>query len=446
MDRRRYLSVASALVAGALAGCTAPATPQVDISADAPSTPALQPNVDDDALDELVTGTNTFALDLFDELRTADDAENLLVSPISATIALAMTYAGASGTTREQMRASLGYSVADQQLHAAFNELQRTLSGRDEDLGGEDLPSDYDDGDDPVPFQLSLVNAIWGQEGVPFRDEYRTTLENHYGGGLNQVDFVENPDGVREAINAWIADQTDHRIEALLPADSITSETVLVLTNAISFIANWRHPFDEGQTESAEFTALDGSTSTVQMMSQDVQVPAATVDGAQAVELPYIGGTTGMLVVVPPAGEFTAYERTFDGKRLGRIVDALQPQRGYVNLPRFEFDSEFKLEKSLEALAMTDAFDPGAADFSRMADLSETGGNLFVDQVYHDTSISVDEQGTEAAAATGSVANLVSLPPTLLDANRPFLFVIRDRATGAVLFMGHVVDASAAQE
>ena len=446
MDRRRYLSVASALVAGALAGCTAPATPQVDISADAPSTPALQPNVDDDALDELVTGTNTFALDLFDELRTADDAENLLVSPISATIALAMTYAGASGTTREQMRASLGYSVADQQLHAAFNELQRTLSGRDEDLGGEDLPSDYDDGDDPVPFQLSLVNAIWGQEGVPFRDEYRTTLENHYGGGLNQVDFVENPDGVREAINAWIADQTDHRIEALLPADSITSETVLVLTNAISFIANWRHPFDEGQTESAEFTALDGSTSTVQMMSQDVQVPAATVDGAQAVELSYIGGTTGMLVVVPPAGEFTAYERTFDGKRLGRIVDALEPQRGYVNLPRFEFDSEFKLEKSLEALAMTDAFDPGAADFSRMADLSETGGNLFVDQVYHDTSISVDEQGTEAAAATGSVANLVSLPPTLLDANRPFLFVIRDRATGAVLFMGHVVDASAAQE
>ncbi|NHX36764.1 MULTISPECIES: serpin family protein [Halolamina] len=446
MDRRRYLSVSSALVAGALAGCTAPATSQVGISADAPSTPALQPNVDDDTLDELVTGTNTFALDLFDELRTADDAENLLVSPISATIALAMTYAGASGTTREQMREALGYTLDDEQLHAAFNELQRTLSGRGKNLDEDDLPSDYDEADDPVPFQLSLVNAIWGQEGVPFRDEYLTSLGNHYGGGLNQVDFVENPDGVREAINAWIADQTDDRIEELLPPGSITPQTVLVLTNAISFMANWRHPFDEEQTEPAEFTALDGSTSTVQMMSQDVQVPAATVDGAQAVELPYVGGRTGMLIVVPPAGEFEAYERTFDVERLGRIVNALEPQRGYVNLPRFEFDSECTLEQSLAALGMPDAFDPDTADFSRMADLSATGGNLFVDQVYHETSVSVDEQGTEAVAATGSVINLVSRPPTLLDANRPFLFMIRDRPTGTVLFTGHVVDASAAQE
>ena len=446
MDRRRYLSISSALIAGALAGCTAPATSQVDISASAPSTPALQPDVDDDVLEELVTGTNTFALDLFDEHRSADNVENLLISPISATIALAMTYAGSSGTTREQMRESLGYKLADQQLHTAFNELQRTLFSRGETLDEADLPSDYEEGDDPVPFQLSLVNAIWGQEGVPFRDEFLTTLENHYGGDLNQVDFVENPNGVRKVINAWVAEQTDNRIEELLPAGSITSQTVLVLTNAIYFIANWLHPFDKDQTEPADFTALDGSTSTVQMMSQDVKVPAATVDGAQAVELPYVGETTGMLVVVPPAGEFQAYERAFDVERLGRTVDALEPQRGYVNLPRFEFGSEFKLEKFLEALGVTDAFDPDSADFSRMADLSEMGGNLFVDEVYHDTYVAVDEQGTEAAAATGSVMTLVSRPPTLLDANRPFLFVIRDRPTGTVLFTGHIVDASAAQE
>lgn len=445
MDRRRYLSVSSALIAGALAGCTAPVVSQADISASAQSSPALQPDVDDDTLDELVTGANTFALDLFDELRTADDPENLMVSPISATVALAMTYAGASGTTREQMREAIGYTLDDEQLHAALNELQRTLSGRGENLDEAELPSNYDEGDDPVPFQLSLVNSIWGQEGFPFRDEYLTTLENHYGGGLNKVDFDENPGGVREAINAWIAEQADDQIKELLPAGSITSQTVLVLTNAIYFMANWRHPFDTDQTEPADFTALDGSTSTVQMMSQDVKVPAATVDGAQVVELPYIGGTTGMLIVVPPGGEFEAYERTFDAKRLGRIVDSLEPQRGYVNLPRFEFDSEFKLEKPLEALGMTDAFDPDAADFSRMADLSETGGNLFVDQVYHDTYVAVDEQGTEAAAATGSVMNLVSRPPTLLDANRPFLFMIRDRPTGTVLFTGHVVNASAAR-
>ncbi|GAB7095234.1 serpin family protein [Halolamina litorea] len=407
--------------------------------------PAVHADVGDDILDELVTGTNSFAFDLFDELRTAEGAENLMVSPISATIALSMTYAGASGTTREQMQEALHHTLSDQQLHAAFNELQRTLSGRGEDVDEADLPSEYDGDDDPVPFQLSLANAIWGQEGFPFREEYLTTLENHYSGDLTEVDFVENPNGIRRSINAWVAEQTDNRIEELLPKGSITSQTALVLTNAIYFTANWLHPFDEEQTEPAPFTALDGSTSSVQMMSQDVRVPAATVDGAQAVELPYVGGTTGMLVIVPPAGEFAAYERTFDGERLARIVDALEPQRGYVNLPRFEFDSAFKLEQSLEALGMTEAFAPNEADFSRMADLSEVGGNLFLDQVYHDAYVGVDEQGTEAAAATGSVMTLVSLPPTLLDANRPFLFVIRDRPTGTVLFTGRVVDASAAQ-
>ena len=446
MDRRRYLSISSALIAGALAGCTAPTNSRAEIDASTPSTPAVQPDVEADIPDELVTDTNAFTFDLFDELRTADDAENLMVSPISATIALAMTYAGAGGPTREQMREGLGYTLDDRQLHAAFNELQRTLADRGENIDEENLPSEYDGDDEPVPFELSLVNAIWGQEGFPFREEYLTTLENHYGGGLNQVDFTENPDSIREAINGWIADQTDDRIEELLPGGSITSQTVLVLTNAIYFMANWLHPFDEERTEPAEFTALDGSVSTVQMMSQDVKVPAATVDGAQAVELPYIGGTTGMLIVVPPAGEFDAYERTFDAQRLVRIVDALESQRGYVNLPRFEFDSEFELKRSLEALGMTDAFDPDAADFSRMADLSAAGGNLFVDQVYHDTYVGVDERGTEAAAATGSVVNLVSMPPTLLDANRPFLFLVRDRPTGTVLFAGHVVDASAAQE
>lgn len=444
MERRRYLSVSTALLAGALAGCGAPGQSGPDLDASA-STPSADPDVEDGTLADLVAGTNAFAFDLHDELRSADGAGNLMASPVSAATALAMTYAGADGTTREQMRDALRYAVEDERLHAAFNELQRTLDGRGEDLDAEDLPREYDEGDDPVPFRLSLVNAVWGQEGFPFREAYLQTLEDHYGGGFDAVDFADDPDGVRRSINRWVADHTEDRIEELLPEGAIERDTVLVLTNAIYFMANWRHPFRESSTQPAEFTALDGSTSQVQTMSQDVTVPAAAVDGAQAVELPYVGGDVGMLLVVPPAGEFEAYERSFDAERLARVVDALEEQRGYVRLPKFAFESSFELEKPLEALGMTDAFDPNAADLSRMADRSEAGGNLYVDQVYHDTYVAVDEQGTEAAAATGSTIALLSAPPTLLEANRPFLFVVRDRPTGTVLFTGRVVDAAAAQ-
>ncbi|SFR91856.1 serpin B [Halomicrobium zhouii] len=444
MDRRRYLTLTSTLLAGSLAGFLSEANPAPPVDAEAQSTPGVDPDVDDEQLSELVAGANALAFDLFDGLQAQGEDGNLLVSPTSVTTALAMTYAGAEGDTRSQMRETLRYTLDDETLHEGFNALQRTLDGRGEDVDEADLDREYDEDDDPVPFQLDLTNAVWGQERVPFSEAYLSTLADHYGGGFNEVDFSEDPDGVRQGINDWVGDQTEDRIDELLPAGSLRAQTRLVLTNAIYFMANWQYPFEENYTEPAAFTALDGSTDEVPMMSQDQAFPVAEVDGARAVDLPYVGGDVSMLVILPPEGEFESYESEFDADELNRIVDALEERRGIVRLPRFAFDSSFQLKPALSAMGMPDAFDRGAADFSGMTEGTKDNG-LHVDEVYHDTNIAVDEMGTEAAAATAVVINYVSAPPTVLEADRPFLFVIRDRPTGTVLFVGRVVDAGAAQ-
>jgi serpin B len=455
MNRRRTLALSGALLAGALAGCTASGRqpdrgdtttePRDDATTEPGSAPA--PAVDEEALTELVQGTNSLAFDLYGTVRSDHQGENLLASPVSITTALAMAYAGARGDTREQMREALNYTLDDDILHAAFEALQSELDSRGDDLDEDDLPSNYDAEDDPVPFQLNLVNAAWGQTDYPFREDYLTLLEDHYGGGLEAVDYASDPEAAREEINAWVADQTEDRIEDLLPKGALNQLTRLVLTNAVYFLANWHHPFEESATSTQSFTALDGSTTEVPTMSQSETFPYADVDGVQAVDLPYIGEAVSMLVVLPPEGEFEAYERDLDRSALTQLVEALDAREGSVSLPRFEFESGFTLKQTLEAAGMSIAFSQSDADFSGMAHLDQTGENLYVDNVYHDTYIAVDEEGTEAAAATGVVMKATGAPadPFEFVADRPFLFAIRDRPTDTILFLGRVVDAGAAQ-
>lgn len=445
MNRRRTLALSGALLGGALAGCTTGGRrPRED---DDSSDPRITPTITDETLAELVRETNGLAFDLYDELVSETPDENLLASPVSITTALAMAYAGARGTTRDQMREALRYTLEDETLHGAFNALQRELDDRGEDINKTDLPSHYDVEDNPIPFQLSLVNAVWGQADYPFRESYLTTLANHYGGGLREVDYRRDHEAAREEINAWVAKQTEDRIEDLLPPEALSHFTRLVITNAIYFLANWHTPFETSATSDESFTALDGSTADVAMMTQSETVPYAEIDGAKAIDLPYIGEDVSMLVILPPEGRFDPYEQAFDRAALARIVDALDAREGTVSLPRFEFESGFALKKFLEALGMPVAFDPANADFSDIAGIEETNENLFIDDVYHDTYIAVDEEGTEAAAATGVVMEWVSAPanPFEFVADRPFLFAIRDRPTDTVLFLGRVVDAGAAQ-
>ena len=443
MHRRRLLALSGSLLAGALAGCSAP-TPLSGIEATGPN---VDPDVEEATLSRLVSDTNAFSIDLYDRMVAEDAAGNTIASPLSVTTTLAMAIAGARGDTRAQMQETLRYSLEGNDLHEAFNALQRDLADRGEEIDPESLPQDYDESDDAVPFELSLVNAVWGQTGFPFEDEYLQVLSDHYEGGLRETDFKADAERARRGINGWVADETQDRIDELLPEGSLDSLTRLVLTNVVYFKANWQFPFEADATEQQPFTALDGSTSEVPMMGLSETLPYAEVNGAKAVELPYLGGTVSMVLILPPEGSFEEYETEFDAETFSTIVDELEQTEGSVDLPRFEFSGSSKLKPMLEAMGMESAFEPREADFSGMVDLEATDENLYLSEVFHDAYIGVDETGTEAAAATGAVVGLTSAPlePFEFVADRPFMLAIRDRPTDAILFLGRVVDAGAAQ-
>jgi serpin B len=375
----------------------------------------------DEGLATLVAGTNDAAFDL---LRELSDDENICLSPVGVALALAMADAGARGETSAQLHEALGLP---DDVHEAFAGLQSQLA--DETTGGSD----------GTPFELSVADAVWGQDGYPFREAYLSVLDEQYDGGLQTVDYRQNPEDARERINAWVAGETGGHIEGLLPADSLDALTRLVLVTAVYFRASWRHPFEESKTSETTFTALDGTEQTVSMMAQDRTWAHAEHDGTRAVELPYVGGETSMLVVLPPAGEFEARAEEFDAETLGTLVDRLEPRRLELSLPRFEFEWGADLREAFEGLGAVEPFDPDAADFGGVADTDEP---FALDGLYHETRLAVDEAGTEAAAATGATMGTVSIPPEAPDftADRPFLCLIRDRGTGAVLFLARVVD------
>ena len=405
-----------------------------------------RPNVDEETIAFLTRENRRFAFDLHDELRARDPDENLFYSPHSISLAMAMTYGGARGETADQLAETMHYALGED-VHFANEALAYDLDSRSELEGEGDGDDAADDTRSGSPFELSVANAVWGQDDYPFHEEYLELLETHYGAGLREIDFRADPEGARETINQWVEAETNERIDDLLPAGSISELARLVLTNAIYFQASWETPFDEELTEEATFTALDGSTSTVPMMGRSASLPYAEVDGHQLVELPYVGREIGMVVLLPAEGEFEAFEDGLEVERFDDILDELEHTDGRIALPRFEYDTGFSMKAILSALGMPIAFDPDEADFSGLADVEATDEPLFIHDVFHEAAITVDEAGTEAAAATGVVVGTTSAPadPFEMVVNRPFLFAIRDRPTGALLFLGRVVDAGSAQ-
>lgn len=435
--RRELLTLAGAVLAGtALAGCTE----SDDVLGGRSNGQVLEselqretPDASETALETLVRGNTAFAIDWYQALADSSE-ENLLVSPYSVSIALAMVWAGARGETKRQIKNALQYRLKQTQLHPAFNALDRRLEKANESEKDTDV----------TPFQLSIANAIWGQMEFPFRESYLDTLARNYGASVHTLDFSATPDRARTQINEWVNDQTNGTIEQLFGKGTITAATRLVLTNAVYFKANWKHTFSPETTEDGQFTALDGSTSMVPMMSEINQFPVAETDGHRLIELPYVGDTVGMIVILPKKGEFEAFERSLTPDRLHTLTQRLEPTSTALTLPRFSYESEFNLNRTLSALGMKHAFDRSKADFSGMV---ESGaGSLSISDVVHKTHILVDEKGTEAAAATG-VAMPVSAPAREfeLTIDRPFLYAIRERTTGTILFLGRVVDANAAQ-
>jgi serpin B len=387
------------------------------------------PAVPEADLAELVAGNSAFAFDLYQAVR--GNPGNLLYSPYSISLALAMTYAGARGETQQQMADTLSFTLPDDRLHPAFNALDLDLASRGEPRYGSEA----------YRFQLNIANAIWGQQGYAFLPEFLDVLAQNYGAGLRLLDFMSAPEESRLTINDWVSDQTAGKIPNLLPPGFIDALTRLVLTNAIYFNAGWAFPFEPENTQDGPFHLLDGSEVTVPMMKQSQEFAYAEGDGYQAVELPYGSSGLSMVLLVPSAGQFEAFESSLSAERVGAIVRGLRWWEVIVTLsmPKFDFESSFDLGETLAAMGMPDAFS-GSADFSGMTGSQE----LSISGVVHKAFISVDEEGTEAAAATG-IGMPASAPQEHVELiiDRPFVFLIRDSETGAILFVGRVVNPAA---
>ena len=371
------------------------------------------------------TAVGAFGFDLYAALRSTPG--NLAVSPYSVAAALAMTRAGAAGVTADEMDTVLHVDlVAD--LDAAFGSLDAELATR-----AGDIPSPAGE---PIALDLSFGNALWPQDGFPFETTFLESLADHYGAGVNVVDYLADTEVARRAINGWVAEQTRDRIPELIAPGVVDSSTRLVLTNALYLNAPWQFPFNEGGTRDGDFTLFDGTTTTVPFMSVTERFATTAGDGWQAVQLPYAGGALSMTVLVPDADRFTDIEA--DLRSVQHDVDtSLTGGTVELRLPSWEYRTQIGLNDPLRALGMVTAFGDGA-DFSAMSPEP-----LFVSEVVHEVFVSVDEDGTEAAAATAVVMAETAAPaddPIRLDVDRPFMYWITDDATGALLFVGRVVN------
>jgi serpin B len=362
-----------------------------------------------------------FALDLYQTLRATPG--NLVFSPASISIALAMTYGGAAGATATQMASTMHFSLPPERLHPTFDALDLQL----------EAPASTDAGS----FKLSLANAMWGQQGFSFLPSYLDLLALNYGAGMHVVDFAGATESARLTINQWVSDQTVGKIPDLLAPGVLDSGTAFVLTNAVYFKADWQSAF-RPDSPNGTFNAPSGPVQ-VPMMSLHEAVAGWAGTGYRVATLPYKGGTTSMILIVPDADTFDAFESglTFDG-----LEAILTPPASTINylfaMPRFKFKTAVGLADKLTQLGMSDAF-TGAADFSGI----DGGHDLFIKAVIHQAMIAVDEKGTEAAAATAVVGETTSaILGENLTVDRPFLFAIRDDATGTLLFLGRVVDPS----
>ncbi len=368
----------------------------------------------------LVKGNDEFAFDLYGRLREREG--NLFFSPGSISTALAMTYAGARGDTADEMAKTLHFTLPPDRLHPAFAALLKDLRGAGQKRA----------------YQLSIANALWGQKGEGFKDDFLKLTRDNYGAGLREVDFAHNADGVRKEINTWVEKQTQDKIKDLLPPDFIKPTTQLVLTNAVYFKGEWNSQFKKDRTREAPFD--DGSGTKVQapLMAQAGKFRYLDADGVQVLEMPYAGKELSMVVLLPrKVNGLSDLEKSLTADTLAGWLGKASEQEVDVSLPKFKVTSEFELAGRLAALGMKKAFVPGQADFSGMNGRED----LYLSAVVHKAFVDVNEEGTEAAAATGVGIVRLALPQRqVFRADHPFVFLIRDTRNGDVLFLGRVVN------
>lgn len=381
------------------------------------STQLTIPAVTEAAVESQVRGNTAFALDLFQRLRQGGG--NLFYSPYSISMALAMTYAGARGNTEAQMAGVLHIGLAQEALHPTFAALEAHVRSVQEQ--GQ--------------VALHVANSLWPAPGEPFLPEYLDLVRRYYGATITPL----GPDPLRQ-VNGWVERQTNDKIKDLLKPLHVVPLPVLLLVNAIYFKGNWAAQFDEAVTAAGPFWLAPGEAVEVPLMRQKGEFGYDEFDGLQVLELPYEGGDLSMVVLLPDQVDGLAgLEAALSVENLARWTGRLRPMEVEVVLPRFKLTGEFGLGSTLAAMGMPEAFSD-AADFSGM---NGRPHDLFIGHVVHKAFVEVNEEGAEAAAATAVImARGISMSP-VFRADHPFLFLIRDNATGSILFLGRVADPAA---
>ena len=362
-----------------------------------------------------------FTLDLYNQLKMTDG--NLFFSPFSIFTALAMTWAGARENTAVQMAETLHFTEKPAQFHRAIGDLISQLNAVQKETDVE----------------LSIANAIWAQKGYQFLDEFFRIVQQSYQADLKQVDFSSAAESARQAINAWVEQQTNEKIKDLLPPKVLNALTRLVLVNAIYFKGFWDNQFKSRDTREMEFWLLTEVAVKVPMMHQEHQFGYWENDWLQIIEMPYKEESLSLIVLLPKEKTgITDLEQKLNFENMMAWQSRLRKRKVIVFFPKFKIESQFSLGQTLALMGMPDAFDPELADFSAMVGQKE----LYISAVIHKAFLEVNEEGSEAAAATGVVVGVTSIAPSppIFKADHPFVFFIRDNKSQSILFLGRVLN------
>jgi len=365
---------------------------------------------------------NAFGIDLYKKLIT-EERGNIFISPYSISSALAMTYAGARGNTEKQMAKVLYFNLPQEDIHKAFSSLNAYFNRPNKS------------------YQLAIANSLWGQANYPFQKEFINLLNKYYEAGFNEVDFVneENREKARLTINKWVEDKTNNKIKELIHPEDISALTRLILVNAIYFKGKWQNQFDTKETRDMPFNLENKKKVNVPMMHQEGKFNYTEDEKVQVLELPYSENELSMVIFLPKESiSLSDFEKELSIERVNKLLSNLSQEKVDVYIPKFKMEKRYILNKMLIDLGMSDAFDMMLADFSGM-----TGSkDLYISKVIHQSFIEVNEEGTEAAAATAVIMSGKSIAPMIIEfkADRPFLFIIRDIKTNTILFIGRFVE------
>lgn len=384
------------------------------------------PDISIDSIQQLADDNTSFALLFYDQVRA--DEGNIIFSPISLSLALAMTLAGAETTTEQAMLNALQFSLPESNLYPAFNALLLAINQSEQ----ENLESNQDSN-----FQLNIANSIWAQSGYNYQQVFLDILAENFGAGVYNVDYKQAPEAAREAINQWVEEETQQKIKELIPSGAINDLTRLVLANAIYFKGAWRYQFDASDTAEAPFYLLNGSKTNVDMMKMGSErLLYNHGQNFKAVSLPYMSPDFAMTIVMPELDSFNEFESRLTPEILNTIISNMYSEQVELEMPKFDFETTINAKTALKNLGMEEAFIAETADFSGITEDED----LFITDVLHKATITVDEEGTEAAAATAVIVGLKSMPPEpiSLKIDQPFMFFIQHQPTGSILFMGRV--------